>query len=171
MAQAHAMMNAKQVILDVGRRFGEMTGRSYGFFEAYRLEDAEVAILLIGSSAGTARACVDELREQGKKVGMLKLRVFRPFPAEEIAEALKNVKAVAVLDKTESFSANGGPLGAEVRGALYDLPTPPRVVNYVYDLGGRDFRVTDCAQIFAEMEEVAAGNVGATYRHIGQREE
>ena len=170
-AQAHAMMNAKQVILDVGRRFGEMTGRSYGFFEAYRLEDAEVAILLIGSSAGTARACVDELRAQGKKAGMLKLRVFRPFPAEEIAEALKNCKAVAVLDKTESFSANGGPLGAEVRGALYDLPTPPRVVNYVYGLGGRDFRVTDCAQIFAEMEEVAAGKTGATYRHIGQREE
>ena len=166
------MMNAKQVILDVGRRFGEMSGRSYGFFESYQLNDAELAILLIGSSAGTARACVDELRAQGKKVGMLKLRVFRPFPAEEIAEALKGCKAVAVMDKTESFSGNGGPLGAEVRGALYDLPTPPRVINYVYGLGGRDFRVEDCAQVFDELAEVAVNGVtGSTYRHIGQREE
>ena len=170
-AQAHAMMNAKQVILDVGRRFGELTGRSYGFFESYQLEDAELAILLIGSSAGTARTCVDELRAQGKKVGMLKLRVFRPFPAEEIAAALAGCKAVAVMDKTESFSGNGGPLGAEVRGALYDLPTPPRVINYVYGLGGRDFRVEDCAHVFDELAQAAAGETGSTYRHIGQREE
>ena len=86
--QAEAMKNAKQVILDVGKKFGEMTGRSYGFFEAYRLEDAETAVLLIGSSAGTARAAVDQLRAEGKKVGMLKLRVFRPFPDEELAAAL-----------------------------------------------------------------------------------
>ena len=170
-AQADAMKKAKQVILDVGRRFGEMTGRSYGFFETYRLEDAETAVLLIGSSAGTARACIDELRAQGKKVGMLKLRVFRPFPDEELAEALGHLKALAILDKAESFSNAGGPLGAEVRGALYDLDVRPKTINYVYGLGGRDFRVQDCAHIFAELDEVVrTGQTGPRYRHLGQRE-
>ncbi len=170
-AQADAMKKAKQVILDVGRRFGELTGRSYGFFETYRLEDAETAVLLIGSSAGTARVCVDELRAQGHKVGLLKLRVFRPFPDEELAAALGHLKALAILDKAESFSNAGGPLGAEVRGALYDLDTRPKTVNYVYGLGGRDFRVEDCKTIFRDLDEIVrTGQTGPRYRHLGQRE-
>ena len=170
MGQAAAMQEAKRVILEVGRRFGEMTGRTYGFFESYQLEDAETAVALIGSSAGTARACVDELRAQGKKAGMLKLRVFRPFPFDEIAAALSHCKAIAIMDKCESFSAAGGPLGAEVRAALYGCKERPVAVNYVYGLGGRDFRVDDCAEIFRALDEcVAAGETGAPYRHIGQR--
>ena len=169
--QAEAMKNAKQVILDVGKKFGEMTGRSYGFFEAYRLEDAETAILLIGSSAGTARMAVDQLRAEGKKVGMLKLRVFRPFPDEELAAALGHLKALAIMDKAESFSNAGGPLGAEVRGALYDLDVRPKTINYVYGLGGRDFRVQDCRTVFEALDEVVrTGETGARYRHLGQRE-
>ena len=169
--QAEAMKNAKQVILDVGKKFGEMTGRSYGFFEAYRLEDAETAVLLIGSSAGTARAAVDQLRAEGKKVGMLKLRVFRPFPDEELAVALGHLKALAIMDKAESFSNAGGPLGAEVRGALYDLDVRPQTINYVYGLGGRDFRVQDCRTVFEALDEVVrTGETGARYRHLGQRE-
>lgn len=169
--QAEAMKNAKQVILDVGKKFGEMTGRSYGFFEAYRLEDAETAILLIGSSAGTARMAVDQLRAEGKKVGMLKLRVFRPFPDEELAAALGHLKALAIMDKAESFSNAGGPLGAEVRGALYDLDVRPKTINYVYGLGGRDFRVQDCRTVFEALDEVVrTGDTGARYRHLGQRE-
>lgn len=170
-AQAEAMKNAKSVILDVAKRFKAMTGRSYGFFESYCLDDADIAIVLIGSSAGTARECVDVLRAQGKKAGMLKLRVFRPFPAEEIAQALKNVKAVAIMDKAESFSACGGPLGAEVRGALYDLAHRPLAINYVYGLGGRDFRVQDCQLVFSALEQaVQNGHVAAPYCHLGQRE-
>lgn len=169
--QAEAMKNAKQVILDVGKKFGEMTGRSYGFFEAYRLEDAETAILLIGSSAGTARMAVDQLRAEGKKVGMLKLRVFRPFPDEELAAALGHLKALAIMDKAESFSNAGGPLGAEVRGALYDLDVRPKTINYVYGLGGRDFRVQDCRTVFEALDKVVrTGDTGARYRHLGQRE-
>ena len=169
--QAEAMKNAKKAILETAKRFEEMTGRSYGFFEAYRLEDAETAVLLIGSSAGTARAAVDKLRAEGRKAGMLKLRVFRPFPGEELAAALGHLKALAILDKAESFSNAGGPLGAEVRGALYDLDVRPKTINYVYGLGGRDFRVEDCETIFPALDEVVrTGETGARYRHLGQRE-
>ncbi|MDO4173124.1 MAG: pyruvate ferredoxin oxidoreductase [Eubacteriales bacterium] len=170
-AQAEAMKRAKQVILDVGKKFGDATGRYYGFFEAYQMEDADTAVVLIGSSAGTARATVDALRAQGRKVGMLKVRVFRPFPFDEIAEALSGCKAVAVLDKAESFSTAGGPLFAETRNALYDLDNRPKAINYVYGLGGRDFRVEDCTYIFDQLDEiVATGKTGEVYRHIGQRE-
>lgn len=168
--QAEAMKAARKVILEVAEKFEKMTGRKYGFIEEYRMEDAEYAMLLIGSSAGTARACVDKLRAQGKKVGMVKLRVFRPFPMQELAQALSHVKAVAVMDKVEGFSGCGGPLFAETRSALYDLPTPPRAVNYVYGLGGRDFTVDIASTVFRALEEiVATGEVGEIYRHIGQR--
>ena len=170
MAQAQAMVNAKQVILDVGKRFGALSGRSYGLFEAYRMEDAEEAIVLIGSSAGTARVCVDTLRKAGRKVGMIKLRVYRPFPGEELAEALKHVKAVAVMDKCESYSTHGGPLGAELRSALYDAQVYPLLINFVYGLGGRDFAVTDCESVFNALDEALdKGSAKPVYRHLGQR--
>ena len=170
MGQVQAMKNAKKVILEVGKKFGDETGRYYGFFESYKLEDADSAVVIIGSSAGTARATVDKLRAEGRKVGMLKVRVFRPFPFEEIAEALSGVKAVAVMDKAESFSAAGGPLFAETRSALYDLENRPKAINYVYGLGGRDFRVEDCEYIFDQLDEIiATGKTGEVYRHIGQR--
>lgn len=169
-AQAEAMKRAKDVILDVGKQYGEMTGRSYGFFESYQMEDAETAVVLIGSSAGTARETVDALRAQGRRVGMLKLRVFRPFPFDEIAQALSGCKAVAVMDKAESFSAAGGPLFAETRSALYDLENRPKTVNFVYGLGGRDFRVEDCTYVFDQLDEIVkTGRTGEVYRHIGQR--
>ena len=170
-AQAAAMRNAKKVVREVAERFRALTGRGFTFFEAYKLDDAELAVVVIGSSAGTARACVDKLRAEGKKVGMLKLRVFRPFPAEELAETLGHLQAVAIMDKSESFSDCGGPLGAEVRAALYDLPQRPLAINYVYGLGGRDFRVQDCETVFAALEEaVSSGSAAPVYRHLGQRE-
>ena len=170
-AQAEAMKRAKKVIQDVGKKFGDQTGRYYGLFEAYRMEDAETAVVLIGSSAGTARATVDQLRAQGRKVGMIKVRVFRPFPFDEIAQALSGCKAVAILDKAESFSAAGGPLFAETRSAMYDLENRPKAINYVYGLGGRDFRVEDCTYIFDQLDTIVeTGKTGEVYRHIGQRE-
>jgi pyruvate ferredoxin oxidoreductase alpha subunit len=169
--QAEAMKHAKQVILDVATRFEALTGRSYGFFEAYQMEDADVALLLIGSSAGTAKVTVDQLRAQGKKVGLVKLRVFRPFPMEELATALSHCKAVAVMDKSEGFSACGGPLYAETRSALYELNARPLLVNYVYGLGGRDIHVGHFADIFSHLLSIAAsGQVGERYIHLGQRE-
>lgn len=169
--QAEAMKNAKPVILSVAKKFEELSGRSYGLFEEVEMDDAEYALVIIGSSAGTAKEAIRRLRKEGKKVGLIKIRVFRPFPMEELAKALGYVKAVAVMDKAESFSACGGPLFAEVRSALYDLDHRPKAINYVYGLGGRDICVEDFAYIYDQLDEIVkTGKTGETYRHIGQRE-
>ena len=168
--QEIALENAKQVILDVAKKFETVSGRSYGLFEAYRLEDAEYVMLLMGSAAGTAKQAVDELRKKGKKVGVLKLRVFRPFPAEEIAEALKNCKAVAIMDRCESYNGNGGPLGSEVTAGLFRRKVFIEAVNYIYGLAGRDFTVEDAEGIFAELEAVANnGKEAEQYQYVGLR--
>ena len=170
--EAEAMKNAKQAILEQGKRYGELTGRTYGFFEEYCMEDAEEALVLIGSTAGTAKATVDQLRAEGKKVGLVKLRVFRPFPAEELAQALSHCKAVAVMDKSEGFSACGGPIFAETRSALYDLENRPKLINVVYGLGGRDVSTGDIAALYQRLEKIAeTGVVGEVYTHMGVRGE
>lgn len=168
-AQVEAMKNAKQVILDVGAEFGKMTGRSYGFFEEYRLEDADYAVVIIGSAAGTTKDAIDELRAQGHKVGLLKLRVFRPFPAEEIAAALKNCKAIGIMDRAESFNGQAGPLAAEVTAALFRARSQASVVSYIYGLGGRDYRVEDAKEVYAELEDAANGKEVEQFRYIGLR--
>ena len=168
--QAEAMKAAKQRILEVAEAFEKISGRKYGLIEEYGMEDAEYAIVLIGSSAGTAKAAVEELREKGRKVGIIKVRVFRPFPGEELARALAGTKAVAVMDKSESFSANGGPLFAETRSALYDVKDRPYLVNIVYGLGGRDVKTEDFAGVFDRLEKIAAtGETGPVYVHMGHR--
>ena len=170
--EAEAMKDAKQAILDQGKRFGAQFGRTYGFFEEYCMEDAEEALVLIGSTAGTAKAAVDQLRAQGKKVGLIKLRVFRPFPAEELAQALSHCKAVAVMDKSEGFSSCGGPIFAETRSALYDLEQRPKLINVVYGLGGRDVSTGDIAALYQRLEHIAeTGEIGEVYTHMGVRGE
>lgn len=169
--QAEGMKNAKKVILQVAEEFEKVTGRKYGLFDTYRLEDAEYAIVVINSTAGTARATIDAMRAEGKKVGMLKIRVFRPFPMEEIADALKHVKVIAVMDKAEGFSAAGGPLFAEVRSALYDAKERPMMVNYVYGLGGRDVRTSDIATVYNDLFQILKdGQVNEIYKYLGVRE-
>lgn len=170
-AQAEAMKNAKRAILDVAADFEKTFGRKYGLFEAYCMEDAEVAIVLMGSSAGTAKAAVAELRDKGIKAGLVKIRVFRPFPGEELAEVLQNCKAVAVLDKSEGFSACGGPLFAETASACINLSQRPKMVDIVYGLGGRDFTVDQAKRVFARLEKIiSTGEVGPIYSHMGQRD-
>ena len=168
--QAEAMKAAKMRIQEVADAFYEISGRRYGLIECYQMEDAELALVLIGSSAGTAKAAVDQWRAQGKRVGLIKVRVFRPFPGEEIAAALKTVKAAAVLDKSESFSAQGGPLFAETRSALYDLPQRPYLINLVYGLGGRDFTTDSANTVFERLAHIVeTGDIGPVYSHMGQR--
>ena len=168
--QAEAMKNAKRAVLDVAADFEKTFGRKYGFFEEYRMEDAEVALVLIGSTAGTAKACVDKLRSEGIRAGLVKIRVFRPFPMEEIALALSHVKVVAVMDKSEGNSACGGPLFAEVRSACYDLPQPPKMINVVYGLAGRDCAVTDVEKVYRHLLNIMeSGQIGQRYLHMGQR--
>ena len=170
-AQRQAMLNAKKVILEMAEKFEQLTGRKYSFFESYRMEDAEYAIVIIGSAAGTCKAAVEKLRAAGKKVGLVKIRVFRPFPEEELAEALKNLKAVAVMDRSEMFAATSGPLGAEVRAALYGAKAQTEVVNYFYGLGGRDITVEDFENIYTRLERIAATHeITDMYDYIGLRE-
>lgn len=171
-AQREAMLNSKKVILEVAKRFEEMTGRKYGFFEEYCMEDAEYAIVIIGSAAGTCKAAIDQIRAAtGKKVGLVKIRVFRPFPEEEIAQALSKVKAVAVLDRSEMFAATSGPLGAEVRAAMYQAKAQAEVVNYFYGLGGRDITVQDFEAVYNKLEEIAdTHEIKDMYSYIGLRE-
>ena len=182
-AHAEAMKNAKQVILDVAKEFAEISGREYGLFEEYKLEDADYAIVAIGSACGTAKDAIDKLREQGVKAGLLKVRVFRPFPAEEMVEALKNCKSIAIMDRCESYSSQGGPLGAELMAALFRGKSKAEAVNIVYGLSGRDIRVEDVENIFADLADIAEHGVGNTstgdvtsngtgdtYRYLGLRE-
>lgn len=168
--QLTALENAKQVILDVAKEYAQISGREYGLFEEYRTEDADYIMLMIGSAAGTAKQAVDELREEGKKAGVLKLRVFRPFPAEEIVEALRGCKAVAILDRCESYNGNGGPLGAEVMAGLYRKKLYINATNYIYGLGGRDFTTDDAKNVFIALEEaVTTGKEIEQYQYIGLR--
>ena len=170
-AQAEALKNAKQVTLDVAKEYAKISGREYGLFEEYKMDDAEYAVVIIGSAAGTAKDAVDELREQGIKAGLIKIRLFRPFPAEEIAESLKNIKAVALMDRTESYNDNCGPIGSEVTTALYRAGSNALAVNYVYGLGGRDVKVGDMVEVYKELVKTAeAGKVENPYRYMGVRE-
>ncbi len=170
-AQAEAMKRAKQVILDVAEEFEAVTGQRYGFFEEYRLEDAEYAVVAIGSVCGTAKDAIDLLREKGIKAGLLKIRVFRPFPGEEIARALKHCRAIGIMDRAESYSGCGGPLGAEVGAALYREKAAAETVNIMYGLSGRDVRVEDMEDVFDKLQKLAAGEISfPEYVYLGLRE-
>ena len=169
--QAEGMRHVEQVVLDVAEEFAQLSGRKYGLFEAYRLEDAERAVVMIGSAAGTTKDAIDRLREKGEKVGLLKIRLYRPFPADAIAEALKNVKAVAVMDRAEGYSNHGGPLGADVMAALFRARSAALAANIIYGLGGRDVRVEDIEQVFEDLQTMIDQNdAGETYRYMGLRE-
>ena len=168
--QAQAMANAKKVILDVAKEFEELTGRKYSFFEEYMLDDAEIAIVCMNSTAGTTKFVVDSLRSKGVKAGLLKLRVFRPFPAEEIANALSHLKAVAVLDKADSLNAAGGALFEDVTSAMYVNKKQVPMVNYIYGIGGRDTTSIDIEKVFDDLQIIINdGKVTEPYRYLGVR--
>ena len=170
--QAEAMKNAKQVILDVAKDFEKMTGRKYGFFEEYKLEDSEIAIVCMNSTAGTTKYVVDKLRSKGIKAGLLKLRVFRPFPAEEIANVLANQKAIAILDKADSLNAAGSALFQDVTSAMYVNNKHVPAVNYVYGIGGRDTKADDIEKVYDDLLEIVkTGKIDNPYRYFGLRKE
>ena len=168
--QAEAMRNAKKVILEVSKDFEKMTGRKYSFFEEYRMDDAEIAVVCMNSTAGTTKTVVDELREKGIKAGMVKVRVFRPFPAEEIAEALGNLKAVAIMDKADSLNAMGGALYEDVISSMYTAKKQVPAVSYVYGIGGRDTTSNNIHEVFDYLAQVAkTGEIDNPYRYVGLR--
>jgi pyruvate ferredoxin oxidoreductase alpha subunit len=164
-----AMEQARRVIVEVGAEYGQLSGREYGLFEAYRMDDADVAVVALGSTCGTAKVAADQVRAKGVRAGVLKLRSFRPFPGEELVEVLRNANAVAVLDRSISYGLRGGPLFNEVRS--FAGCEGPRLLNYVYGLGGRDINVSDLERIFMDLAQgVASGDAGEVYRYLGLRE-
>jgi pyruvate ferredoxin oxidoreductase alpha subunit len=168
--QVDAMDAAKLVIPQVEEEYFKLSGRRYGFFEEYKLADADYAIVVMGSTAGTAKPIVDELRAQGEKAGLLRMRVFRPFPAAEMAAALAHLKGIAILDRANSSGGYGGPLFMEVRSALATLPHVPPSMGFVYGLGGRDTDLEQLRKAFATAKEVAAGKNIGEVAYLGVRE-
>ena len=168
--QAEALKNAKKVILDVSKEFEAWTGRHYGLFEEYKLDDAEIAIVCMNSTAGTTKYVVDNLRAKGIKAGLLKIRVYRPFPGEEVAKALSHLKAIAVLDKSASLNAIGGALFEDVSSSMYVNNSHVPMCNYVYGIGGRDTTANDIESVYTDLIEIAkTGKVENPYRYLGLR--
>ncbi|MCW4015755.1 MAG: pyruvate ferredoxin oxidoreductase [Candidatus Bathyarchaeota archaeon] len=171
--QEESMIKALDVIKKVHDEYSKQSGRTYGngLVEAYRLDDAEIVTVCMGSTAGTVKTVVDELREKGIKAGLLRIRAFRPLPVKDIISNLAGKKAVAVMDRACSFGGNGGPLFHEIRHAVYDVPNRPKLVNYVYGLGGRDMQPHMIETIYNELQKIAqTGQVEETVQFIGLRE-
>lgn len=169
--QIEGIENSPRVIEQVGQEFGQRFGRYYGFVEAYRLDDAELAIVVMSSAAGTCKDAIDELRDEGLKIGLLKPRVFRPFPHEMIAKALKDKLAVAVLDRSSSPGAFGAPLFNEIRSALYDYDKRPKIINYIYGLGGRDIKIEHFKEAAQNLVRIATtGKIDSYVGYLNLRE-
>ena len=152
--EIQAMLEAPRSIEQVGKAYREKFGKGIDFLEEYRLDDAEMVVIALGSTAGTAKVVVDELRDGGVQAGLIKLRIFRPFPAESLARLLAGFRVVAVMDRSDTLSSMGGPVFVEVRSALYESEKKPVTVNYVYGLGGRDVTEEDIKGIFSDMEKI-----------------
>jgi len=163
--QAEAMDEAKKAFKLADREFYKMTGRKYDLIEEYKTRDADFVVVALSSTCGTAKMAVDKLRREGKKVGLLKIRVLRPFPDKEIARALEGKKAVAVLDRSISFGSYS-PVCSEVRSALYNLKKRPKLQNCIYGLGGRNIGLGDIEKVF---KELIAGKVNDGIKYIGLR--
>ena len=170
--QAEAMKNAKNVIKEVSEDFAKLTGRNYSFFEEYKSQDADYIIVCMNSTAGTTKFVVDNLRKQGIKAGLVKIRMFRPFPAEEIADALKNTKAIAVLDKADSLNAAGGALFEDITSAMFTSQVFVPTVNYIYGIGGRDTKAEDINSVFEDLAKLdLSKKIEDPYRYLGVRRE
>ncbi|WP_456396976.1 pyruvate ferredoxin oxidoreductase [Desulfurobacterium sp.] len=157
--QREAMMNAYKVIREVGEEFTALRGKKYEHIEAYRTEDAEYILIVMGSAAGTAKYVVDKMRERGEKVGIIKIRTFRPFPYYDLADAIvaSNAKAIGVMDRAETFGGYSGPLFEEVCTALYTRNKFYPITGFIYGLGGRDCNINHIEEAFDVVKKKAAG--------------
>lgn len=163
--QWEAMKNAKKVILDVSEEFEKLTGRKYELFEEYKMEDAEYVIVCMNSTAGTVKNVIDRLRTEGVKAGLIKIRVFRPFPGEEIAKTLLHAKAVAILDKTPILNLTGGPLFEDITSAMYTSNVTVPTINYSYGIGGRDVTEMQIESVYRDLQTLK--NNENPYRFLG----
>ncbi len=171
--QEEAMKNALQKIQEVNAEYAKISGRNYGdgLLDTYKMDDAEIAIVVVGSTAGTLKVIVDELRQEGIKAGVLRLRTFRPFPVEQLRNALKNLKAIAVMDKSMTPGGFGGPIFTEIRNALFDFKQRPLICSYIFGLGGRDSNPRELRRIFEDLQRTAkTGQLDTTIRYLGLKE-
>lgn len=169
--EAEAMRNAYLTIPKVVDKFEKLIGKRFDYLEEYKMDGAEVAVLCLSSTYGTAKTAVDHLRAKGVKAGMVKLRFFRPFPAKEVVTALSKAKAVAILDRSDTFSNQGGPVFNEIRSAFYEKKDKPFIINHIYGLGGRDINVEDIEKVYTELEEILKQKkVGTLVNYLGVRE-
>lgn len=165
---AEAMKGAKDIIKEVSDEFYKLTGRKYDLYENYGMDDAEIGIVVLNSTAGTAKDAVDTLRKSGIKAGVLKPRVFRPLPYNEIPEELKKLKALAIMDKCDSVNGYAAPLFTELTSAMYSKGLNVKTINYIYGLGGVDVKVDDILSIYKKLNEIAKnGNVDKTTYYLG----
>ncbi|UCD54608.1 MAG: pyruvate ferredoxin oxidoreductase [Candidatus Omnitrophota bacterium] len=169
--EAEAMKSALKTIPAVLAEFNKTFDKSHDLVEEYKLSDAEVAIVVLSSTAGTAKGVVDELRKKGVKAGLLKPKFFRPFPKARITKALSNLKAVAVLDRSDSFSGEGGPLFSEIKAALYESEKRPPVIDYIFGLGGRDIFPEDIKKVYKDLQEIKkTKKIKSPVNYLGIRE-
>jgi len=168
--QDMALIGAYDVVLEVFDQFEKKFGRAYKPVESYKAEDAEILINIAGAVAGTARIAVDQMRGEGKKVGIIRPRLWRPYPFEDMRKAVKGAKAVAVVDRSLSFGGQGGPIASELRSCLYPLAEKPAVAGFIAGLGGRDITIEDFYTIVAEAEKVLDTGYTDEYKMIGVRE-
>ena len=170
-AHYEVMTKVSEVVLGVARDFEKVSGRRYGLFDAYRLEDAEIGLVILNSAAGTSKDVIDGFRDRGIKAGLLKPRLFRPFPYQEVGDALKHLKAVCVLDRADAFGGSYGPMFMEIAASLYPYRERPVLINKIYGLGGRDYLPEHAELVLNELLEVAeTGRVKTFKEYIGVRE-
>ncbi len=169
--QVEGLENALKLIPEIGDEYAALSGRKYGYLEEYKMEDAVIALIGLGSTVGTAKVAIDHLRDEGLKAGLINLRVYRPFPVKAVVQSFQNVKVLGVLDRADDFSLNGGPLYADVKNALFGKVDDIEIVDYIYGLGGRDILVSDLENILKELEEIKKnGKVDEEIKYYGVRE-
>ncbi len=171
--RAQSEVNAKipGIVLQVAEDFAKMSGRKYGLFETYRLDDAEIGLVILNSAAGTSKDVIDEFRDKGIKAGLLKPRLYRPFPYKEVGEALKHLKAVCVLDRADAFGGSFGPVYMDIATSLYPYKEKPVLINKIYGLGGRDYLPQHAETVLNELAEIAGTGIpGSLKEYIGVRE-
>ena len=142
-----AMDNAIDVLNQVSDEFYKLTGRKYELYEKYKLDDAQIGIIALNSTAGTIKDAIDKLRDKGIKIGLLKPRCFRPLPYTSIPQELKNLKALAIMDKADSINGYCGPLFGEITSAMFSQNVHVNAINYIYGLGGADVKIDDIEDI------------------------
>ena len=169
--EAEAMRNAYLTIPKVVDKFEKLIGKRFDYLEEYKMDGADLAVLCLSSTYGTAKTAVDRLRAKGVKAGMVKLRFFRPFPAKEVVSALSKAKAVAILDRSDTFSNQGGPVFNEIRSAFYEKDNKPLIINHIYGLGGRDINVEDIEKVYTDLEKILKQKkVETLVNYLGVRE-